>query len=222
MQTVILACQTMKDEIELVIREAGINYPVVYMESGLHSSPELLHQKVQEQIDALDTTDVILMAYGCCGNGLVGIKSTKSKLVIPRIDDCISLLLGSTKERQNIPNGVCTYFITKGWLDPEGNVMWSYREWIERYGAQKALRIIKKMLNHYTRFMIIDTGAYNIESIMPKIKESCEQFNMQYDVAPGSLRLLRLLLTGPWGSEFIVLNPGQETSLSDFYPILAS
>lgn len=220
-QKVILACQTMRDEVELVLQQLGISYPVVYMESGLHSFPELLHQKVQAQIDALDTADVILMAYGCCGNGLVGIKSTKAKLVIPRIDDCISLLLGSKKERESIPNGICTYFITKGWLDPEGNVMWSYREWIERYGEQKALRIIKKMLNNYTRFMIIDTGAYSIEGIMPKIKEFCEKSNMQYDVAPGSLRLLRLLLTGPWDSEFLVLNPGQESLLSDFYPLLA-
>ncbi|WP_425057595.1 hypothetical protein SCACP_21110 [Sporomusa carbonis] len=52
------------------------------------------------------------------------------------------------------------------------------------------------MLNNYTRFMIINTGAYSIESVMPKIKEFCEKFNMQYDVTPGSLRLLRLLLTG--------------------------
>ena len=221
-KTVILACQTMRDEVELVLQQLDISYPVVYMESGLHSSPELLHQKVQEQIDALDTADVILMVYGCCGNGLIGIKSTKAKLVIPRIDDCISLLLGSIKERESIPNVVSTYFITKGWLDPEGNVMWSYREWVERYGEQKALRITKKMLHNYTRFLIIDTGAYNIEIIMPKIKEFCKTFTMQYDVTPGSLRLLRLLLTGPWGSEFIILNPGQETSLSDFYPILAS
>jgi len=100
--------------------------------------------------------------------------------------------------------------------------MWSYRSWVERYGEQKALRLTKKMLAHYTRFMIIDTGAYDIEGIMPKIRDSCEKFNMHYDITPGSLRLLYILLTGPWGPEFIILNPGQETLASDFYPSLAT
>ncbi|SCM81325.1 conserved hypothetical protein [uncultured Sporomusa sp.] len=220
MKTVILACQTMKDELELVMRESGIEYPVVYLESGLHNSPEMLRGKVQECIDTL-AADIILMLFGCCGNGLVGIKSAKATLVIPRIDDCITMLLGSTETRRSIPGETSTYFLTKGWLDPEGNIMWSYTEWVERYGEQKALRLVKKMLNHYTRFMIIDTGAYNLEDILPKIKDSCEKFAMRYDIMPGSLRLIHLLLTGPWSSEFIVLKPGQQTCLSHFYPTLA-
>ncbi|WP_145092782.1 DUF1638 domain-containing protein [Sporomusa sp. KB1] len=100
--------------------------------------------------------------------------------------------------------------------------MWSYQSWVERYGEQKALRLTKKMLAHYTRFMIIDTGAYDIEGILPKIRDSCEKFNMHYDITPGSLRLLYILLTGPWGPEFIILNPGQETLASDSYPSLAT
>lgn len=221
MQTIILACQTIKDELQLVMKELEINYPVEYLESGLHNSPEDLRAKIQERVNALDA-DVILLVFGCCGKGLVGIKSARAKLVIPRIDDCITLLLGSTENRQSIPNAISTYFITKGWLDPEGNIMWSYLSWVERYGEQKALRLTKKMLAHYTRFMIIDTSAYSIESILPKIRDSCEKFNMHYDIIPGSLRLLHLLLTGPWGSEFIILTPGQETSANDFYPMSPS
>ncbi len=221
MQTVILACQTMKDELQLVMQDSGINYPVVYLESGLHNSPENLREKVQEQVNTIDAA-VILLVFGCCGKGLVGIKSTRAKLIIPRIDDCITLLLGSTENRRSIPNEISTYFVTKGWLDPEGNVMWSYLSWVKRYGEQKAIRLTKKMLANYTRFLIIDTGAYNIENILPKIRDSCEKFNMDYDITPGSLRLLHLLLTGPWGSEFIILNPGQETLASDFYPALAT
>lgn len=221
MQTVILACQTMKDEIELVMKESGLDYPVEYLESGLHNSPEDLREKVQEQINTINA-DVILLVFGCCGKGLVGIKSTRAKLIIPRIDDCITLLLGSTEKRRSIPNEISTYFVTKGWLDPEGNIMWSYRSWAERYGEQRALRLTQKMLANYTRFMIIDTGAYNIESIIPKIRDSCEKFNMRYDIVPGSLRLLRLLVLGRWNSEFIVLDPGQETTTGDFYPALTS
>lgn len=220
MRTVILACQTMADELQLAMQQLNVNYPVVYLESGLHNSPEDLREKIQSQVDALDA-DLILLVYGCCGKGLVGIKAAKAILVIPRIDDCITLLLGSTENRRSIPDEISTYFITKGWLDPEGNVMWDYRSWVERYGEQKALRLTKKMLAHYTRFLIIDTGAYSLEGVIPKIQKSCEKFSMRYDIIPGSLRLLHLLLTMPQEPEFIVLHPGQETSASDFYPALA-
>lgn len=221
MQTVILACQTMKDEIEFVLKESGLDYPVEYLESGLHNYPENLREKIQEKINTINA-DIILLVFGCCGKGLVGIKSTRAKLIIPRIDDCITLVLGSTENRRSIPEEISTYFITKGWLDPEGNVMWSYLDWVKRYGEQKALRLTKKLLANYTRFTIIDTGAYDIETILPKIQNSCEKFNMQYNIIPGSLRLLRLLVLGRWNSEFIVLDPGQETTTEDFYPALAS
>jgi hypothetical protein len=215
MQTAILACQTMRDELELSLRELSIDYPVIYLESGLHNSPDLLRQKVQEQVNALDA-DIILMVFGCCGQGLVGINSGKATLVIPRIGDCVTLLLGSAEARKRFPDETHTYFITKGWLDPDGNVMWSYQEWVDRYGDRKALKIVKKMLSNYSRFTIIDTGAYSLDSIIPKVEDFCETLGMNYDVAPGSLRLLHLLLTGPWQSEFIIIKPGQETVLSDF------
>lgn len=218
MQTVLLACHTMQDELELVLQQSGITYPVIYFESGLHSTPELLRQTIQEQINTLDTADVILMAFGCCGNGLVGLKAAHAKLIIPQIDDCISLLLGSSAARKAVPNEVSTYFVTKGWLDPDGNIMWSYRSWAERYGERKALRLVKKMLNNYTRFLIIDTGAYKLDSVLAHIRKASEELNMHYEVTSGSLCLLHKLVTGPWDKEFISIEPGQETTLQHFYP----
>ncbi|CQR73015.1 hypothetical protein SpAn4DRAFT_2247 [Sporomusa ovata] len=38
---------------------------------------------------------------------------------------------------------------------------------------QKALRLVKKMLNHYTRFVVIDTAAYNLEAYCPRLKILC-------------------------------------------------
>jgi hypothetical protein len=99
--------------------------------------------------------------------------------------------------------------------------MWSKKPWVEHYGEQKALRLIKKMLNNYTRFLIIDTGSYDIENVLNTVKEFSAKLNMDYEVIPGSLRLLQKMLTGPWDNEFIVLDPGQETALHDFYPALA-
>ncbi|QDR79417.1 DUF1638 domain-containing protein [Sporomusa termitida] len=221
MPTILLACQTMQAEVELARQQAGTSYPVFYFASGLHNTPDELRRQLQEQINGLSSTDdVILLAFGCCGNGLTGLRAAQATLVIPRIDDCITLLLGSTKARKSIPNEISTYFLTKGWLDPGGNIMWSYTAWVEHYGEQKALRLVKKLLHHYTRFLIIDTGSYDIGEMVNSVQKFAARLNMQYGVVPGSLRLLQKLLTGPWDEEFIVLNPGQETRLQDFYPAL--
>lgn len=220
MHTMLLACQTMKAEVELAMEQSGISYPVFYFESGLHNYPDELRRQVQEQINGLGSVSVILMAFGCCGNGLTGISAARATLVIPRIDDCITLLLGSTNARKSIHDEIRTYFLTKGWLDPDGNIMWSYKDWVEQYGEQKALRLVKKMLHHYTRFLIVDTGSYDIDAMVSNVQTFAARLNMEYGVVPGSLRLLQKLLTGPWDEEFIVLNPGRKTRLQDFYPAL--
>ncbi|CQR73014.1 hypothetical protein SpAn4DRAFT_2246 [Sporomusa ovata] len=79
----------------------------------------MLRGKVPEYIDTLEA-NIILMLFGCFGNGLVGIKFAKATLIIPRIDDCITMLLGSTETRRNIPDEASTFFLTKDWLNPVG------------------------------------------------------------------------------------------------------
>jgi hypothetical protein len=211
----ILACQTLKDELQLTIEQTGVNYPVVYIESGLHNHPDSLRRRIQEELDKVDNVDAVVMVFGYCGNSLMGIKSSRFKIVIPRVDDCISLLLGSAKRRKEISEKMGTYFLTKGWLDGESNLLIEYERCLARYGEIRTLRVMKTMLGHYRRFMVIDTGAYQVESIIPRTEKFAELLDMQHEIAPGSLRLLRKLLLREWDEEFIVLQPDQEISMDD-------
>lgn len=215
MGTAILACQTLRDELKLTIKETGVSFPTIYVESGLHNTPELLHKRIQEEINRIDNIDVILLLFGYCGNSLLGIKSDKAKLVIPKVDDCIPLLLGSCEARKNISKEMGTYFLTKGWLDYENNLLREYDRCIERYGQVRTSKIMKIMLGHYKRFMLIDTGAYPVEDVLPRTQAFAERLTMQHEVAQGSLRLFRKLLTGPWDEEFLVLEPGNAVTMSD-------
>ncbi|WP_188399959.1 DUF1638 domain-containing protein [Sporomusa sp. GT1] len=215
MGTAILACQTLRDELKLTIKETGVSFPTIYVESGLHNTPELLHKRIQEEINRIDNIDVILLLFGYCGNSLLGIKSDKANLVIPKVDDCIPLLLGSCEARKNISKEMGTYFLTKGWLDYENNLLREYDRCIERYGQVRTSKIMKIMLGHYKRFMLIDTGAYPVEEVLPRTQAFAERLTMQHEVAQGSLRLFRKLLTGPWDEEFLVLEPGNAVTMSD-------
>ncbi|SDF01094.1 DUF1638 domain-containing protein [Sporomusa acidovorans] len=215
MGTVIVACQTLRDELALAVKETGVNFPVIYIESGLHNTPELLHKRIQEEINRLDNVEVILLLFGYCGNSLLGIKSANAKLVLPKVDDCIPLLLGSCAVRKEISKKMGTYFLTQGWLNFENNLIKEYERCVERYGQARTAKIMKIMLGHYKRFMLIDTGAYPVERILPKIQKFAEHLHMCHEVVPGSLRLFLKLLRGEWDEEFLVVEPGKEIRLND-------
>jgi len=213
MRTLIMACRTVENELLMAMKQAGVDYPVLFLEAGLHLWPDKLREAVQRDLDRIDNVDVVLMGYGFCGKGLVGVKSERFKIVIPRVHDCISLLLGSAAARNQY--GADIYFLSKGWLDHELSIVKEYEHSVARYGEQKANRIFKLTMRNYTRLTAIDTGAYDISSVQPRIEAVSEKMAWKYETVPGSLRMFQKLLAGPWDEEFVVLEPGQEITLDD-------
>jgi hypothetical protein len=211
----ILACQTLQAELALAIKETGVDFPVIYIESGLHHTPELLHKRIQNEINRIDNVDEILLLFGYCGNSLLGIKSDKAKLVLPKVEDCIPLLLGSCEVKKTISKEMGTYFLTKGWLEYENNLLKEYERCVKRYGQARSSKIMKIMVGHYKRFMLIDTGAYAVESILPQTQDIAARLNLCHEVTKGSLHLINKLLQGEWDEEFLVLEPGEAVTITD-------
>jgi len=87
----IIACETVADELRSLIPE-GVPYK--FLEFGLHCTPELLHATLQEEIDSTpQDVDTILLGYGMCSKGTLGLEARRFRLVIPKLDDCIGLYL---------------------------------------------------------------------------------------------------------------------------------
>ena len=85
----------MEPEIEAV-RAGSQAVEIIYLEQGLHRTPKKLPEIIQERIDqAASYATVIVLGYGLCSNGLVGVTARRQKLIVPRCHDCISLFLGS-------------------------------------------------------------------------------------------------------------------------------
>ena len=78
----------------------GCDYPVLWLESGLHNWPDKLQNRIQELLDQCQSYDTVLLAMSFCGNSVAGLETRDFQLVIPRSDDCITLLLGSLTRRQ--------------------------------------------------------------------------------------------------------------------------
>ncbi|MDI7260178.1 MAG: DUF1638 domain-containing protein, partial [Thermodesulfobacteriota bacterium] len=92
----VLACAVMERE----VRQFGNGkVEFKYFDYGLHRTPENMAKALQTEIDQAEEKDYkgIIIGYGLCSNGIVGLHSRKHLLVIPRIHDCITLFLGSTE-----------------------------------------------------------------------------------------------------------------------------
>lgn len=93
---VVVACQIFKEMLEDFLPDE-IASEATWLDYGLHRIPKKIRISVQEIIEQIETPSLILLGYGLCGNGITGIKSGKHTLLIPRMDDCITMMLGSHK-----------------------------------------------------------------------------------------------------------------------------
>ena len=206
MTTVILACNTIRAELEKAAADTGCPYPFAWVESGLHLKPESLRGRLQEELDCLNHADRVILGFGFCGHAVAGLISRDYELIIPKVDDCITLLLGSRQNRERCCDSGGVYFLTKGWLEGETNLWTEYQAVLARFGPASTEKIYRRMLAHYQFLGLIDTGAYAVDLLLPEVNTIAATLHLKTRVLTGSDLYLKKLLTGPWNDgDFVVV-----------------
>ena len=159
MKTALIACKTLEDEVTQALNNTDQAFAVHWIESGLHNYPDKLRETLQHCIDEITDCEYIVMAFGLCGNALLDLCSRNATLVIPKVDDCISLFLGGNDQRRQMESSAKSYYLTSGWLRYENNIWKEYQRSLEKYGPEKTKYIFGIMLKHYSYLTIIDTGV---------------------------------------------------------------
>ncbi len=214
MATVAIACKTIEDEINYVAKDLTDCCPFVWVESGLHNYPSRLRDRLQEEINKLSYADYIVLIFGYCGNSVEGLISPNAQLIIPKVDDCISMLLGGNEVRLEASRQSPSYYLTNGWMRYENNIYQEYLLCREKYGPVRTKRIFRTMLEHYTTLNFIDTGTYNLDQAMAKTAELADTANLQQQVIKGDLTLIAKALRGEWDDEFLKVPPGVTVHIS--------
>ncbi len=212
MKTVGIACNTLKDEIMMVVKEFEIDYPILWIVSGMHTTPEKLNKAIQSQIDCVGNVDDIILLFGSCGNCLHGLKSDEARIIFPRVDDCISLFLGGNPKKAELEKEGHSYYITKGYLESEANIWTDYTRTVARHGEEKATRIMRLMLKNYQKLRIIDTGAFDLEDFVEETKPMAAKLELEHEVIPGALNILVKALRGQWDEDFVTIQPGESVN----------
>jgi len=215
LKTAIIACKTLEDEVNRVIEKTGRPYRISWVESGLHNYPDKLRDTLQQRIDSITDHDYILLLFGLCGNALLGLKSSKATIVVPKVDDCISLFLGGNEQRRNMEDSSKSYYLTKGWLRYENNIWHEYQRSTEKYGLEKTRSIFKIMLKHYTHLVVIDTGAYDTKEFMNETKYIASELGLELKIIPADLTIMTEALNHNWDKGFALFEPGQKILMQD-------
>lgn len=219
-EAVVITCQAVSAEIEKI---APPNITTRVLEFGLHNHPNKLNQRLRECLDEIEDEDsyqYALFAYGLCSNGVVGLKPKSVKVVIPKVDDCISLFLGSRKKyMEQLRRDPGTFYLTKGWIDYGETSLAIYNQdvpWTKKYSQEQIRWIARETIRNYTRVALIETGAYDISSYESFARKTADVFGLKYELLPGSLDLLKRLLYGSWDDDFVVVEPGTEITKEMF------
>ncbi|MEE0775739.1 MAG: DUF1638 domain-containing protein [Bacillota bacterium] len=214
--TVILSCSAMTLHVVAAQQKMGTNYSVVELDSELHMKPKEMRQRIIETLEEIpDRVDTVLVAMGFCGGSWESIPS-KKRVVIPKVDDCITLLL-HTDDTWHPNLKECGHLYLRDSIDGKFSPM-SIKERLEKEYGDEGKYIFRSWFASYTNADIIDTGVYDChsEEYILAAMENADLMEATLDYVPGSNLILEKLVSGRWDQQFLIIEPGTSVTNMDF------
>jgi N-methylhydantoinase A/oxoprolinase/acetone carboxylase beta subunit len=223
----IIACAVLALDIKAVAEKLATDIGVKYLEGGLHDRPHLLREKLQAAIDEISASgrcDRIMVGYGVCGRGTVGIQAREIPLAIPKVHDCMALFLGGDRAYQRqFRKYPGTYYISAGWYEEKtepysqqkktvffGDQKLSYDELVDKYGenaAKETYRFLSTWKQNYQRAAFIETGVKRSPRYETYARKMAHEYGWQYEKIPGDHGLIEKLLVARETSDEILVVP---------------
>ncbi len=171
MKKAIIACEIFYKELTDIIKDKELDLQL--LPQGLHNLPqsEKMRKIVQEKIDFLESQKnykYLFLGYGNCSGGTQGLKTKNAKLVIPKVHDCIPLLLGNLDLEENVESRK-TYYLSRGWIDCGGD---PYKQYM--YLINKTNKLEKKFKSYEKKHKKALITWYNKEKYISQKKYSKE------------------------------------------------
>jgi len=218
----LLACAVFEREIELLAGDAEHIKETRFYEIALHDHPDMLREKLQNEIlelDARDDIDAIVLAYGLCGRGTAGLHAGRHPFVLPRAHDCITVFLGSKEHYAAHQRGCPTcYYYTPGWNrarrvpgpDKLAAMQKEYSVQFDEDDVEFLIESEKAAWSMHDTATYIDLGTAEAETEADYAKQCADSLGWKYERIHGDPTLLRDLLEGRWGDErFQIIKPGE-------------
>jgi hypothetical protein len=194
---VIISCRVLQDILTALLPK-DLAQRVTYMDYGLHMLPRRMTTALQEIIEGIEEPSLVVLGYGLCGNGLRGIKAGRHCLLVPRVSDCIALLLGShetyKKEFGAVPG---TYYLSRGWLEAGSHPLSEYEGYVGKYGAERAMWLMDQQYQNYERLVLVAHSQDELDACRPQAEEIarfCARWGLRLEEILGSDGYVRQLV----------------------------
>jgi hypothetical protein len=221
----IIACHVLWRELCYFASQSQHIFDFQFLKQGLHSTPDLLRLELQKAIDAADGEfDALLIGYGLCSNGVMGIVARNTRLVVARGHDCITHLLGSKERyREYFDAHPGTYWYSPGWIDTsmqpgKERYEYTYQIYVDKYGADNAKYLMEMeqgWFKEYSNAAYVDLGFGANEHYKQFTHECAAWLGWQCDELQGDPELMRRFVGGEWDADrFLIVDPGQRIAPS--------
>jgi hypothetical protein len=220
----LVVCTALETEVNAAQKKAGTEYEAVLIDSGLHVRPELLKAEIEKSLAGLKKkgVELVLLALGLCGNSLHELK-TPIKLVVPKVDDCCTMLLHTDESGHLNLKEPGHMYMTKGMIELIGqkdpNLGMTHETMLEKFGEKKTKKVYKKLYGSYTSFDMIDTGIYPLSEIEEKSKIHADRAECSLNTVKGSNIVLENLLCGNWDKQCLIFDANETIKMFDFLPV---
>jgi hypothetical protein len=225
----VIACEVFFREVSAVASRSPHTIDVEWLPKGLHDQGgAAMRERLQQVVDATDASiyEGIVLAYGLCNNGLVGLTARGVPLIVPRSHDCIGIFMGGADRYATYFEAhPGTYFRTSGWIERGGSFEHSlglptqpgsgavdFEALAARYGEDNARYLMEELGDttcHYSRLTFIRMGIEPDDRFLEQARQEASERGWVFECLEGDLGVLDRLVNGPWeGDDLLVVPPG--------------
>lgn len=214
----VYSCPSLRSELVHVIPADVV---IEFLDFTHHLSPHSLTPVLQRRIDGCVGTGPVILGYGMCSRAVVGLRAGRQQLIVPRVHDCIALLLGSRQGyQQRFLTDPRVLYLSRGWIDCGAEPLADRDRYRERHGIDPPADAIAAIYSHYRRVCLIRTLDDELGRLRSRAQAVAEYLGLDYEETTGCLDYLARLLSGPWSEDdFIVAGPGEMIEQDQFLGI---
>ncbi len=215
--TIIVACSSMLLHVSAAQERMETDFEVIELDRSLHVEPLKMRERILETLEILPANyTTVLAAMGYCGGSWNDVPVSR-RLVIPKVDDCITMLLHTDNTpHSNLKRTGHMYFRD---CDTGPYSIEAMKEKIcHDYGMEFGTSIFGSWFDSYTNADIIDTGAYDCysEEYVMEIQKNADLIRCSLDYVAGSNLVLEKLVSGRWDEQFLVIKAGHTVTEQEF------
>ena len=207
---VILACASLAAQVAAARKVAGARHPARFLDRRLHLDPPRMGREIAAVLAELpEDVDTVLAALGWCGGAWEGLRTPK-RLVLPRVDDCVSLLL-TTDHEPRFDRKERGVLYVKDRNPGRHSFRRAFAGWTRDMDAEARRRELALWREHCRAVAVIETGLFDCRApeYVAAARGDADWLHAPLRFVSGGNLLLEKLLSGRWDGQFAVFAPGE-------------